>query len=128
MSNNLNNTWNTSKYNQYKPSVLLGWYNNMYYATVSDNTTIYRFVSLPEPGKKAIIYSAVASKCALYNTPNLGNIWYIKDTQDDLNLNKSALQVISCGTYDKTITSSNYDADFDSWVKNTLWENIPKNI
>lgn len=50
----MNDTWNLSSYSQYKPRILLGWYDNKLYATVSDNTTIYRFVSLPEKEKKLL--------------------------------------------------------------------------
>ncbi len=133
----MNDTWNLSSYSQYKPRILLGWYDNKLYATVSDNTTIYRFVSLPEKEKKAIIYAASASKCKLVSAPNFGNIWQIIDSEQDINLNKSALQVISCGANDSKpstwLISNNpigyiYDSNFDAWVKNVLWKSIPRTL
>lgn len=128
LNRTLNTKWEGSTYKMYKPRILLGMYDNKLYATVSDNTTIYRFVSFPEAGKKAIIYAVVASKCKPYNS-TYGLIWLISDTQQDQDLNKPALQVISCPSEDSNVNTwvisgtpigFNYDKNFDHWVKNTL--------
>lgn len=137
---NLNNLWDMSSYKQYKPRILLGFYNNKILATVSDNTAVYRFVSENKNKKNTdgIIYTAVSSKCESKYVPRLGYVWEINDSEQDIKMNKSALQVISCTANDTNISTwlnKNketvpyvYDLNFDNWVKTSLSSRIPKNI
>lgn len=92
--NNIITMWNTSEFQ--KPKRLFAIYGNEsgqnIYATVSDTGSIYLFA------KDKIIYAVVKSKCREISHNKYGNIYLIQDSKEDIDLNKSALRIISCST------------------------------
>jgi hypothetical protein len=89
--NKVDEIWSNSTFK--KPSVFYGVYNNTIYVTVSNMGPIYYFVSLS--AKKPHIFSVVSAKCHLTEVNGI-KYYQILDTQDDINLGKTAVIPIGC--------------------------------
>jgi len=89
--NRIDNLWTNSTFK--KPSIFYAVYNNTIYATISDIGPIYYFVSII--ANNPHIFTVVSSKCQIVEINDI-KYYQILDTQDDINLGKTALIPIGC--------------------------------
>jgi len=73
------------------PEVYLAQYEDGLYATITDNSTVFTFMS-----QTAHVYTCVRSKCIVQHLPDGSDIYIIMDSAANTLMKKSPLSPITC--------------------------------